>query len=248
MCTQELEAGHPLHTLLVDADGLQVRLPPSVNDQFLSLRGIEDKVVICTPPYQPLELVLVCSPSEMSPTSAVLSANLMTAFWVGADTVIGVQSVQKRAQHTASAGVEVEGRGEMGTLNVHRCEWKVSFGNQLQAPWFCWCSGSGGSADTYPRSPRCIPVFLLILLQHTANYGSVIREALTFCGTEGSEASRDRPTTLPESSSTIPAVPDVPPSAFNPSATTDAILGSRWCLSSSPRATGLPVQLHIREL
>lgn len=42
MHTQELEAGHRFHALPVDADGLQLGLPPSeVEYQLLRLGGID---------------------------------------------------------------------------------------------------------------------------------------------------------------------------------------------------------------
>jgi len=53
---QELQAEHPLHTLTLYVDGLQISLPPpEVHNHFLCLGGVVDQVVVCTLPYQPLE-------------------------------------------------------------------------------------------------------------------------------------------------------------------------------------------------
>lgn len=48
-----------------------------------------------------------------------------------------------------------------------------------------------------------------------------------------------RPMRLPEGSFTEPGLPDVPINS------TDATLMPRWCLSSSPRTTSWPVQMHL---
>ena len=102
--TQELEAGHPLHILPIDADGLQVRLPPpEVNNQFFGLRGVNDQVVGLSPPPQPLNLVPVCRfiiGGDEPHHGGVIGELDDGIIWVGADTVIYVQSVQKRTQHT----------------------------------------------------------------------------------------------------------------------------------------------------
>ena len=51
---QELEAVHPFRTLPIYADGLQIGLPsPEVT--YFCLGGVEDQVLVCTPPHQPLD-------------------------------------------------------------------------------------------------------------------------------------------------------------------------------------------------
>lgn len=57
---QELEVGHPLHTLPANEQRLDVcSVPPVVHHNLFGLRRVEDQVVVPTLPKQPLHLVPV---------------------------------------------------------------------------------------------------------------------------------------------------------------------------------------------
>ena len=82
--TQDLKAGHPLHFLTTDQDGLRViSFLPVVNDQLFGLGGVQDQVVLRQ--FQDLFSVcsLICSRDERP--LVISSANFMMALlgWVG---------------------------------------------------------------------------------------------------------------------------------------------------------------------
>jgi len=125
MCQKEFEGEHPLNTLPVDAHWGWIPLVfPEVNHHLLSFAGLGQQVVFRTPTCQLVELIpvrsLIPSADETDDRGVIRKFNEGIG-GVDGCTVMCLQGIQERAQHTAlrRACAECQGGGAGGTYLNH---------------------------------------------------------------------------------------------------------------------------------